>query len=423
MRHFTFALAPTLAGSQVQPPASAEPFRLYLERGMGMPVLLTRLANYAATIEALREGSVDAASIGDLASQQGQAAGGIEPLLKTVVSGNQPSTYRSAIITRHGTGIQGLDMIRDATIALVDGQSTSGYFIPRAMLREAKVDPDQDVDVRLYPGHRAVVEAVIAGEVDAGAAHENYLKPPDLDRGPDYARLRVLARSHEIPRGPVVVNAALDPGIRRRLVEVMLRIHEDDPDAARVLLAQGDRYTSAAPRSNPTLKSIAALAGVSYATVSRVINSSGYVAQSTAERVQAIIDEVGYAPNGNARVLLGRQLPLVGIVLSLTNSGCLADIERLRPDFERAGIPLLICPAGDTLIASQLGQIMRDRRLGALIVGEEYVRDPEILDLARTGQVILAVIPGPVPPGMIGSTMETLVDDILQAVGQLQPVG
>jgi lambda repressor-like predicted transcriptional regulator len=40
------------------------------------------------------------------------------------------------------------------------------------------------------------------------------------------------------------------------------------------------------------LEGLAALAGVSYATVSRVTNKSGYVVPKTAERVQAIIDEV-----------------------------------------------------------------------------------------------------------------------------------
>lgn len=395
----------------------AEPLRIYLERGLGVPVRLVRHPGYEATLRALQAGEIDAASIGDLASQKGQAEFGIEPLLKTVVPGKGPSTYRSAIITWHGSGIQTLSMLRGATIALVDGQSTSGYVIPRAMLREARIDPDRDVTVRLYAGHSDVVEAVIAGEVDAGCAHEHHLKPPSLERGPDYAILRVLARSREIPRGPVVVRADLEPALRQALADIMLRIHAADPVAARVLLMEGDRYTAASTASNPTLKSIAALAGVSYATVSRVINASGPVAPATAARVQAIIDELGYTPNGNARVLLGRQMPLVGITLSLSDQEMIARIDHLRPTFEEAGIPLLLCPVGDAVITSQFGQVMRDRRLGALVVGRNHLLDPEIRDLARTGQMILAVGVDSIPPGVIRAQWATLVDDIVQAIG------
>jgi ABC-type phosphate/phosphonate transport system substrate-binding protein len=77
-----------LPEAKVTPPlASAESFPMDLERGMGMQVLGSRLPGYSATIAALREGCVDAASLGDLASHQEQAAGDIERLLKTMVAG------------------------------------------------------------------------------------------------------------------------------------------------------------------------------------------------------------------------------------------------------------------------------------------------------------------------------------------------
>ena len=111
--------------------------------------------------------------------------------------------------------------------------------MPRAMLREAGLDPDRDLDTRLVGSHRDVAEAVIAGEVDAGAMHENWLAPPTLERGHEYARIRVVARSREIPRGPVVVRSTLDPELRRRFLAAMLSIHEADPEAARILLSDG----------------------------------------------------------------------------------------------------------------------------------------------------------------------------------------
>ena len=52
-----------------------------------------------------------------------------------------------------------------------------------------------------------------------------------------------------------------------------------------------------------TIKDIASLAGVSIATVSRVINNKGCVNTEIKNRVNAIILEHKYVPNYNARYL------------------------------------------------------------------------------------------------------------------------
>lgn len=48
------------------------------------------------------------------------------------------------------------------------------------------------------------------------------------------------------------------------------------------------------------IQEIAKLAGVSSATVSRVINKRDYVSEETRKRVQTIIDQLDYVPNLNA---------------------------------------------------------------------------------------------------------------------------
>lgn len=49
-----------------------------------------------------------------------------------------------------------------------------------------------------------------------------------------------------------------------------------------------------------TIQDIAEIAGVSKATVSRVINRTGYVNEKTRERVQAVIDQYHYSPSASA---------------------------------------------------------------------------------------------------------------------------
>ena len=57
----------------------------------------------------------------------------------------------------------------------------------------------------------------------------------------------------------------------------------------------------------PTIRDVARHAGVSAATVSRVLNDSPLVVEPTRARVQAAVDELGYRINATARNLsIGR---------------------------------------------------------------------------------------------------------------------
>ncbi|UOY00361.1 LacI family DNA-binding transcriptional regulator [Blastococcus sp. PRF04-17] len=62
------------------------------------------------------------------------------------------------------------------------------------------------------------------------------------------------------------------------------------------------------------MSDVAALAGVSHQTVSRVINGHPNVAQHTRERVEAAIAELGYRPNVAARALVTGSTRTIGLV-------------------------------------------------------------------------------------------------------------
>src|SRR3954454_15501167 len=245
----TIALAPTIGDEMGARAKSLDALAAYLERALGRRVRIVVEPSYAATVESLRAGRVDVAMVGELASLRGQEGGGVEPLVVPIAEDGQAPTYQSVVVTRIDSGIHDLAALRGTTIGLVDEQSTSGYLVPRAMLREAGIDPDRDLNVRLYGRHRAVVEAVLAGEVVAGATHASHLKPPTLDAGPDYARLRILASSRPIPRGPLVARADLPAEVRNALVEAFMRVHDADPAAADALhVGHGQRFTHAGRR-------------------------------------------------------------------------------------------------------------------------------------------------------------------------------
>ena len=64
----------------------------------------------------------------------------------------------------------------------------------------------------------------------------------------------------------------------------------------------------------PTINDVARIAGVSKKTVSRVINRSALLRADTREKVEAVIAELGYVPNPQARALALRRNFLLGLL-------------------------------------------------------------------------------------------------------------
>jgi LacI family transcriptional regulator len=64
-----------------------------------------------------------------------------------------------------------------------------------------------------------------------------------------------------------------------------------------------------------TIQDVARAAGVSVSTVSRVLNDKVDVASETQERVQAVIDNLGYTSNLAARSMRSRRKNLIGLVV------------------------------------------------------------------------------------------------------------
>ncbi|MCG7339527.1 LacI family transcriptional regulator [Staphylococcus sp. ACRSN] len=64
-----------------------------------------------------------------------------------------------------------------------------------------------------------------------------------------------------------------------------------------------------------TIKEVAKMAGVSVATVSRVINDNGYVKESTKKHIEEVIKQLNYMPNEAARTLFKKKSKIIGLLL------------------------------------------------------------------------------------------------------------
>ncbi|WP_411102834.1 LacI family DNA-binding transcriptional regulator [Streptomyces sp. cmx-4-9] len=70
------------------------------------------------------------------------------------------------------------------------------------------------------------------------------------------------------------------------------------------------------PGSRPTLEAVAARAGVSRATASRVVNGGDGVRPHLADRVRTAVRDLGYVPNPAARALVTRRTGAVAVIIA-----------------------------------------------------------------------------------------------------------
>ncbi|WP_133913678.1 LacI family DNA-binding transcriptional regulator [Streptomyces sp. NBC_00582] len=75
----------------------------------------------------------------------------------------------------------------------------------------------------------------------------------------------------------------------------------------------------------PTLEAVAARAGVSRATVSRVVNGGDGVREPLVERVRRAVEELGYVPNQAARSLVTKRHGAVAVVIAEPETRVFAD--------------------------------------------------------------------------------------------------
>jgi LacI family transcriptional regulator len=82
------------------------------------------------------------------------------------------------------------------------------------------------------------------------------------------------------------------------------------------------------PEPKVTIKDVAAAAGTSFGTVSRVINNDVHVKDRTRERVLNAMEELGYVVNRQARSLAGGKSNVIGVLVPDLGTGYIGEIIR-----------------------------------------------------------------------------------------------
>ncbi|MFI6345662.1 LacI family DNA-binding transcriptional regulator [Streptomyces sp. NPDC050560] len=148
---------------------------------------------------------------------------------------------------------------------------------------------------------------------------------------------------------------------------------------AEIARRAGNRYGS-----RPTMKDVAARAGVGLKTVSRVVNGEPGVTPDTERRVQEAIEALGFRRNDSARVLRKGRTASIGLVLEDLADPFYGPLSRAVEEVARAHGALLIngSSAEDPEREQELALALCARRVDGLVVipaGDDHrYLEPEI---------------------------------------------
>jgi len=129
-----------------------------------------------------------------------------------------------------------------------------------------------------------------------------------------------------------------------------------------------------------SIQKIARLAGVSVATVSRVINHSGTVKPQNRERVLAAIEESNYQPNLLARQLrTARSNMILVLVSNIANPFCAEVVKGIEEEAEKNGYRILLCNTGSDMARSRSAlTLLSGKIVDGIITMDAFSKLPEL---------------------------------------------
>jgi LacI family transcriptional regulator len=129
------------------------------------------------------------------------------------------------------------------------------------------------------------------------------------------------------------------------------------------------------------ISDVASRAGVSNATVSRVLNGNYPVAADTRERVLAAVRDLGYVVNAHARALIVASTGTVGVIVHDVSDPYFAEIVRGVQEVADANERLLVICNSTRNPAREISYIemLRSHRVDAVILAGGYIEDDDFL--------------------------------------------
>lgn len=187
--------------------------------------------SYSAVIEALGAGKAQMAALATFAYLQAHQKYGVEVALVATRYGTP--YYKGEIIAGADTGIKSIADVKGKKMCWVDASSTSGYIVPRVMLKAAGVDPDKDLAQQVEAGsHDNVVLSVYRGDCDCGATYVDARGNIEKDFPDVKTKVVVIAESAEIPNDGLQFVKDFPADMKAKIVKAFVAMMKTDEGKA-----------------------------------------------------------------------------------------------------------------------------------------------------------------------------------------------
>ncbi|QFS50241.1 phosphonate ABC transporter substrate-binding protein [Nostoc sphaeroides] len=206
-----------------------EPFAAAMSQQIGIPIKPFYVTQYAAVIEAMRFGKVQAAWLGGKSYIEAAKIADAEAFAQ-VVSADGTRGYYSHLITNKDNPITaeaiaaGGDkyVIKNAsklTFAFNEPNSTSGFLVPSYYIfTKNNVDPKKAFKRLIFAGnHEACALAVANKQVDVATVSSEALSRLESTNPTARQKIEIIWKSPIIPSDPIVYRRDLSDDIKKKL--------------------------------------------------------------------------------------------------------------------------------------------------------------------------------------------------------------
>jgi len=169
-----------------------------------------------------------------------------------------------------------------------------------------------------------------------------------------------------------------------------------------------------------TIKEVAAEAEVSTATVSRVLNESGYVSDDVRQRVMSAVAKLNYQPSAIARSLKQDKTYMIGIIVPDISNPYFMGISRGIEDVVgREGFQLMFCSSDEKPDKeSRLLQLLQEKRVDAVVLATSGGNDHTVKQLADSGLPVV-LIDRKLESEEIGTALDLVAEDNTDGAARL----
>jgi LacI family transcriptional regulator len=140
-----------------------------------------------------------------------------------------------------------------------------------------------------------------------------------------------------------------------------------------------------------TVKHVAAEAGVSTATISRVLTGNGFVSDEVKIRVHAAMLKLNYQPNAVARSLKNDKTHTIGVIIpDISNPFFMSILRGIEDIIRPKGYNLIFCSSDENpQKEGELLQLLHEKRVDAVVLATSGRNEELIGKLSRSGLKII----------------------------------